>query len=129
MMQPKMKTSLFVILSFLLGVLTGAFGGKYIFLGRVGHGYSQKEIRKEFAERLKLDPTQQARVDSIVEVHRKNFNEIRKRFGGEFRAQRESLRADIKTLLTPEQVERYEEYIKEMDRKEADRRNRHQRNE
>lgn len=126
-MEPKLRTVLFILLSFVLGVATGVFGGKYILPGRPGGEYSQREIKKEFSERLKLDPSQEARIDSIVEEHRKKFNEIRKRFGGEFRAQRESLRADIKSLLTPEQIARYDEYIKEMDRKEAERRNRHER--
>lgn len=127
-MGPRLRTSLFILLSFLLGAVSGVFGGKYLFPQRWGGGgYSHKEIRKEFSEKLQLDSNQQARVDSIVESRRKNFDEIRKRFGGEFRAQRESLRAEIRTLLSPEQSARYEQYVKEMERKEVERRKRYER--
>ncbi len=126
-MGPKSKTLLFIVLSFLLGAVSGVFGGKVLFTQRWGGGYSHKEIRKEFTEKLELDATQQMRVDSMLEFHRKNFDMIRERFGGEFRAQRESLRAEIRTLLSPEQSARYELYIKEMERKESERRKRYER--
>jgi hypothetical protein len=129
-MQPKFRTALFILLSFLLGGVSGVFVGKY-YLGD-GRGWgppSRKYIQQEFAERLKLDSAQQTKVDSIVEAHRVRFDEIRKRFGGEFRAQRESLRVEIRKELSAEQNLFYDDYIKDMERKEEGRRKGYRRKE
>jgi hypothetical protein len=119
MIEPKRKTLLFILLSFILGAVSGGFFTGYVIMNRAWRLYPHKEIQKEFAERLKLDGRQQAIVDSIVVNHRTTFDEIRARFGSEVRAQRESLRVKIRKTLTVEQIPLYEEYIREMEQREG----------
>ncbi len=130
-MQPRSKTLLFILLSFLLGAVGGLFVGK-TYYGRDNRSRPSREgIRKEFAERLHLDAHQRAAVDSILEFHRGKFGEMRKRYSERFKAQRDTLRWDTKKVLSPEQHKLYDEFIREMDERESkdrDRRGRDERN-
>ncbi|HWP82618.1 MAG TPA: hypothetical protein VNN76_08190 [Bacteroidota bacterium] len=119
MIAPKQKTLLFILFSFVLGAVSGGFFTRYVLMDRGWRSSLYREIQKEFATRLQLSSEQQKVVDSIVVGHRAKFDEIRTRFGAEFKAQRESLRVDIRKVLTPEQNARYDEYIKEMEVREG----------
>lgn len=120
-MQPKTKTIIFIVVSFLLGAVGGGYVGKMYFSDSRGHGSqpSREQVRQEFASKLKLDPTQAAQVDSIIEVFRQGFNETRKQYTETFKMRRDSLRKDIRRLLSAEQNKLYDEYIKELDERES----------
>ncbi len=118
-MQPKSKTLIFILLSFVLGAVGGGYFGASYFTPKRGSRPSHSNVRKEFVERLKLTGDQPARVDSILELNRKKFGEIRKEYDGVFRLQRDSLRRGIRSILTPEQNPLYDQYIKEMDERES----------
>lgn len=120
-MEPKSRTTLFLIASFLLGSVAGGFVGSRFLNARSGgfQRHSRGDVMKEFTEKLKLQGNQSAVVDSILESHRAGIDSLRKRFSEQFKTQRDSLRRAIRIVLTPEQKSLYEEYIKEMNDREA----------
>ena len=118
-MQAKSKTLMFILLSFVLGIVGGGYFGASYLASKRNSRPSHQGVRKEFSERLKLTGIQPAQVDSILEASRKRFGEIRKEYDEVFRHQRDSLRRGIRSMLSPEQNLLYDQYIKEMDERES----------
>ncbi len=120
-MNPKNKIIIIVIVSFVLGIAGGFFLGRStIFSEKPRNGRpSQAEIMREFKERLKLDETQAATIDSLLEAQKSKFGELRKQYSSVFRAQRDSLRTIIRSLLTEEQNTLYDQYIQDMEKRES----------
>ncbi len=118
-MSPKAKTVLILLLSFVLGIVVGFLGERYDFGTRQPRHPDYAQARKEFAQRLRLDTLQLARMDSVMDVHRKRIDDIRKLFSLE----RDTLRAGIRKLLRPDQDSIYEDFVRSLDarRHEADR--------
>ena len=116
-MKPKTKTILFILLSFLLGILCGWFlEGRMIdkaqlHKGRKDHG----DFQKILSERLHLDELQRERVDSVLES-RKQKMEIYKK---QALAMRDTTRIEIRKILNDEQTRLFDELNQEMDNKEA----------
>ena len=123
-MQPRSKTLLFILFSFLLGAVGGLVVGRSYYSRPNRYRPSREDIRREFTERLKLDAQQRAAVDSILEIHRGKFSDMRKRYSERFKSQRDSLRLDTRKVLSPDQNTLYDEFIKEMDERESKDRNR-----
>ena len=76
-------------------------------------------MQKQFAERLHLNSSQAAKVDSILETFRQSFGQVQNGYWQMFHLKRDTLRMSIRALLAPEQNKLFDEYIKEMDDREA----------
>jgi uncharacterized protein YneF (UPF0154 family) len=125
-MELKTKTFVFILVSFLLGGIAGGFIGRTYFASQPNaHRPSRAEVQKQFAERLKLSPAQATQVDSVFESFRQKFGEVQKGYSQAFQSKRDTLRLTIRKLLTEEQNKLYDDYIKEMDEREAKRRGNH----
>ncbi len=118
-MSPKSKTVLLLVLCFALGILVGYVGERYYFGDRQPRHPDYAQARREFAQKLHLDTLQLARVDSVLDAHRKRIDDMRKLFSVE----RDTLRAGIRKLLRPDQDSIYEEFVRSLDakRRESDR--------
>lgn len=119
-MQARTKTFWLIMMVFLLGGIAGGFVGSTYF-GRKNSFRSKpsrEEIRKEFATKLKLTPEQNATIDSVFEANRAKMNAVSKQYSQIFKAYRDSLRAEIRRQLTPDQNKLYDDYIKEIDERE-----------
>lgn len=122
-MELKTKTFLFVILSFLLGAVAGGFFGRTYFAGpENGTHPSRAEFRKQFANDLKLTSEQEAQVDSILEFNRNKINIIQKQYVDIYKLHKDTLRVEIRKLLTSEQNKLYDERIRKQEEREAKRR-------
>ncbi len=122
-MELKTKTFVFIVLSFLLGGIAGGFIGKTYFAGQAGSRRpSRAEMQKQVNDRLKLTPVQSTKVDSILESFRENFSQVQSQYWHAFHVKRDTLRMSIRALLTAEQNKLFDDYIKEMDGREARRR-------
>lgn len=118
-MQAKSKTIVFIVLSFLIGGIAGGYAGA-TFFGQRGSGRpSRVDIMKEFTEKVRLQGSQPGVVDSLVEAYRAKLGETRKGYSELFRQQRDSLRKEIRKILSEEQKVLYDGYIKEMDERES----------
>jgi len=116
-MSPKTKTVLLILSCFLLGAVVGFVAERYYLSTRSPRRPDFAQMRREFAQRLHLDTLQLSRVDSLMDSHRKKMDDIRKLFSSE----RDTLRADIRKLLDPQQNSIYDEYVKEIEARDAKR--------
>jgi len=119
----KTKTFAFVVMSFLLGGVAGGYIGKTYFATQgAGHRPTRATIQKQFADRLHLNSSQATKVDSILEAFRQSFGQVQNGYWQTFHSKRDTLRLSIRALLSPEQDKLFDDYIKEMDGREAKRR-------
>ncbi|HAL56209.1 MAG TPA: hypothetical protein DCP63_06995 [Bacteroidetes bacterium] len=124
-MELKTKTFLFIISSFLLGGVAGGFVGKTYFGDGSGpRRPGRAEYQKQFADRLKLSSVQAAQVDSMFESNRARFSDVQKQYSEAIRLRRDTLRLEIRKLLSPEQNKLYDDYIKELEERDTRRRDR-----
>ncbi|MGH2569568.1 MAG: hypothetical protein ACRDGA_14615 [Bacteroidota bacterium] len=119
-MQAKAKTFLSIILSFLLGGAAGGFIGSAYFAKHTSYRNrpTREAVGKEFATKLQLTEIQSVSVDSLIEANRTKFSTLSKQYSASFKANRDSLRASIRKLVTPEQNMLYDQYIREMEERE-----------
>ncbi len=111
-MKPKTKTLLFILLSFLLGSAAGILIDEAGMFGRSrGKRPSSKEFRAEFHQRLGLDSAQIRSVDSLLDASRVRMNAHRELM----MVERDSLRAEIRRLLTIGQSRLYDKMNQETD--------------
>jgi hypothetical protein len=112
-MQPKTKTILFIILSFILGIVGGVTLEKQIIKSHssVTTPPSREDVLKMLADRLHLDNQQVAKIDTILDTYRPTLDMYRKYV----RLTRDTLEDSIRKILSPEQNQLYDEYIKELD--------------
>ncbi len=122
-MELKTKTFVFIAVSFLLGGVAGGFIGRtYFSIPPSTHRPTRAEMQKQFADRLKLTPPQSAKVDSILEAYRQSFSQVQKNYWQTFHSKRDTLRMSIRAILSEEQNKLFDNYTKEMDAREARRR-------
>jgi len=110
-MSPKTKTVLLILLCFVLGAAAGFIAQRYYSGAHVARRPDYAQARNEFAKRLQLDSLQLSRVDSLLDIHRKKMDDIRKLYTIE----RDTLRAEIRQLLNPNQDRIYDQFVKELD--------------
>ena len=114
-MKPKTKTILFILLSFILGILCGWFvEDRGLPLG----GHTPPDFQKMLTERLHLDEHQAAQLDSILEARRKQMDVQRT----QMLAVRDTTRMEIRKILNSDQLKIFDEILMEKDAREAKKR-------
>ena len=113
-MNPKTKTLLFILAAFLLGASTGGVVVRSYWPAGPHHPPSPRDVVKMFNERLRLTPEQSAAVDTLLEHHRLRIEAQRT----SMLSSRDTLRQEIRRLLTPEQNRLFDEFIQETDARE-----------
>jgi hypothetical protein len=114
-MQPKTKTIIFIILSFILGVFCGWFI-KYGFVAKPEHPTG--DFQRMLTERLHLNDRQIIQVDSLLEARRHQMDTHRKKM----LAMRDTTQMEIRKILNHEQTKLFDAVIQEMNEREAKRR-------
>jgi hypothetical protein len=115
MMQPKTKTILFILLSFVLGILGGWFIKDY---GFIKPEHSPGDFQKMLSERLHLDEHQIVQVDSLLEIRRQQMDVYRKQMF----AMRDTTQMEIRKFLNINQNKLFDAVIQEMNNREAKKR-------
>jgi len=115
-MKPKTKTILFIILSFILGVLCGWFAQNRIFM-KANHT-PPPDFQKMLTERLHLDEHQVAQVDSILDANKKKMDVQR----NQMLSIRDTTRIEIRRVLKTDQAKIFDEILQEKDARDAKRR-------
>lgn len=111
-MKPKTKTILFIILSFILGILCGWFAQDRIFI-KARH--TLPDFQKMLTERLQLSEHQIAQVDSILDARKKQIDVFR----NQMLAMRDSTQMEIRKVLNADQSKAFDEIIQEMNARDA----------
>jgi hypothetical protein len=126
--MPKTKFSavLSLVLVFLSGILVGSVSYRLYAVNTVSTATGGRppqrdpeEIRKrlvrEMRDRVKLDDSQVAKLDTIYDHTRQEFDAIKKNFDGEGRQIWDNQRKSIREILRPDQLPLYEQLEKERD--------------
>ena len=114
-MQPKTKTILFILLSFLAGILCGWFLEDRVFSGaQHSRNRNPGDFQKMLVERLQLTEKQAAQVDTILETRRKQMDVFRK----QALAMRDTVHMDISKILNADQKKIFDDLIKDMNSRE-----------
>ncbi|MBN1397313.1 MAG: hypothetical protein JXA06_04695 [Bacteroidetes bacterium] len=114
-MKPKTKTILFILLSFLLGILCGWFLEDR--LSDKTHSKKEREhvqFIEVLSQRLSLSEMQIAQVDSILESRKQKMETCIK----DVIAIRDSTRMEIRKVLNDEQARIFDEFNEKKDREE-----------
>ncbi len=117
--SPRAMAAVVVGVTLLAGILVGigldrAFfrpshmGPRYGDFGRGANADSARQrMRAEFARQLHLTPDQAARIDTIMQRRTAALDSIRKETGPRIRALVGATRAQIDSVLTPEQRDQF----------------------
>lgn len=104
-------------LAFALGGLAG--GAATMLADRDTHArrdpFSPDAYARRLAEDLSLDATQQRAVAEVITRHQPVMDSIWAQVREQFNVERQAMRRDIRALLTPDQVEKYNAMVARFD--------------
>jgi len=127
-----MKDKKKIIISFVIGLLMGVlllslWSHFYTFHGYHGgdwskrHEHRAKRLLKKFNKKLSLTDGQKQTVEKILSVKMEKVKQLRKKIRPQFKEIRESVRAEIRALLTPGQTLKFETMVKEHEKRRKER--------
>lgn len=114
-MKARTKSALLLVATLVIGGLIGALVTGAVVNNRLDALRGLRE-RGGFAERMEeviqpRDAAQQAEIRAVLEASHERFEAMRRRHREEFRANRDSLRAELAPLLSPDQQTRLDEWF------------------
>ena len=118
MLTIKRKAHLIVVTAFILGIAVGA-SGQYLlsYQAPPRPASSPAEVTDELARVLNLDQPQRSQVVQILSDCQKQSQDMKEQTRPQFQAIRESGRNRIRSLLSPEQLILFNQWIKDLDAK------------
>lgn len=123
-MKPKIAALVLLIISFLLGIVGGVFLDRTFFDSHRPWDSPRREKPREkmsnyLARELKLTEAQQKEIETILEQRRPRFNRIHNSMNEQFEAEIDTVRQEIRRLLTADQKQRYDQMV-ERERQERE---------
>jgi hypothetical protein len=99
----RMRALILLVIVFVVGLLLGAAEERYRQQQMATTSSSQRHVYPGALARMDLSPAQRAVIDSLLDRERPRNEAIMQRVLPDLRAEADSLRAAIRTVLTPEQ--------------------------
>ncbi len=120
----KLRAGFLVAVVFVLGIVLGSVGTYYRQVGAANGtsltGYPvHSEVMKRMSRQVGLTPEQETQVAAIVDDVRGRMHELAKQQKPQADAIRAEGRQRIRALLTPEQLPKYEDFVKQLDEDRA----------
>jgi hypothetical protein len=118
MLTIKRKAHLIVVTAFILGIAVGA-SGQYLLSHQTPPrpASTPAEVADELTRVLNLDQPQHSQVVQILGECQKQSHDLKEQTRPQFQAIRESGRNRIRSLLSPEQLILFNQWIKDLDAK------------
>ena len=118
MLTIKRKAHLIVVTAFILGIAVGV-SGQYLLSHQAPPRPTSTpaEVTDELARVLNLDQFQRSQVVQILSDCQKQSQDLKEQTRPQFQAIRESGRNRIRSLLSPEQLSLFNQWIKDLDAK------------
>jgi hypothetical protein len=114
-MKPKSKSAIVLLGTLVLGILLGGFGWSAIHNQRIDRMHSLRNsgtLSHVVQEVVKpVDSAQSARIDSIATAAERDLKTMYREVSTRRSARFDSMRISLEDILSPEQVERLEEWI------------------
>ncbi len=111
------RVYLYFVLTFLLGVVLGG-ASLYYYAWTTGH-WHRPFNRQNFVHRLKteldLSDSQVSQVEQVIESTTGKFRSAQQQADAQFNAIREETRNGIRQVLTPQQVQKFDELTRRWD--------------
>lgn len=120
----RQKAGLWLAVVFALGLAIGAvfgynFAHKSFAAGRPPATMSEPERRAarvaEITKELQLTPDQTQKLDAVLHQAHDEMRAIREKSDADMDAVRQNARSQMRTFLTPEQLPKYEAFVKKLD--------------
>jgi Spy/CpxP family protein refolding chaperone len=113
------KAIALLVLVLLLGIALGVVGttvvNRRVYGARAGNANRTRPFDRLTRE-LKLTPSQQTQVKSILSDMQSKYDVIRRQDAPQFSQVRQQGRQQIRQLLSPEQKPKFEQFLSEIDR-------------
>jgi len=108
------RAYIYFLATFLLGVVVG--GSAVLFYGwHWGHwhrGFSRHRTVQHLTRELHLSDQQVRQLNQIMDETGRKFEELRKQVNPQFEALREERYNRVRQILTPEQLEKFNEQVR-----------------
>jgi len=115
------EAAVLVLVVFFLGVAFGALGN-HLWTGRVSGGQrvmntkpTRDQVLNDLSQRLELTPDQQKKITVLIDDTRAKWHALDVTIDPEKEQIRQQFRANVRTLLTPEQQLKLDDYLKKLD--------------
>ena len=125
-MKTKTSATLVLLLTFILGGITGALG-YYLYARRSvialardgGRPSNPHHLVEELAQALSLDSSQKSKLEAIIAESRERFRTLSEQVHPQYEQIRHQTRDQIRQMLREEQKPRLDEFFKELDKRRA----------
>lgn len=111
------KAQLVIALAFLLGTAIGGLSVYLLTCKRATSISSIQEVTSELNKRVRLDAVQQKKAIEILTDARNRRSVIYKQIQPQLTIVQDTTRANIRSILNPEQSKKYDLWIQELDTK------------
>jgi Heavy-metal resistance len=123
--SPRFRAILLLVVLFVLGLGIGSLGGWYCAAHHFrGPRHTSGWLMKELTRDLALTSQQQGQVQAIIDDTRSKFRTLDTQVRSQQDQIRQSARSRIRAVLTPEQLPRFDQFVRRLDeqrKKEAHR--------
>ncbi len=117
-MTSKGKAVSTILVSILIGVVAGILIDQTLLRGRLrlsSPPSRYENFKSRVFKDLKLNTDQQSELEHLLQRRQESFNEFRKNIDSQYIQLRETTRDSIRSLLTPDQREKFEGIVKGFD--------------
>jgi len=111
----KQRAYLYFVLTFLLGAVIGAVG-LYLYAWYGGHWrrpLNRGQFVHDLTRQLQLSDQQASQVNQIMNDSRKKYDQLHNQVRPQFEALRDETDGQIRQVLTPGQVSKFNELVRE----------------
>jgi tRNA A37 N6-isopentenylltransferase MiaA len=115
------RVYVYFLLTFILGIIAGG-AGVYYYAMRTGHWHTeldQQHVVSRMKRDLKLDDSQAQRLSAILEDYFRKRKELDRQHIPEYGALRQQTRTQVRQILNPDQLARFNEHVRHTDERLA----------
>ena len=108
-MNIKLKTSLLIIFTLIIGIVIGAMLNRAFLHNRVQRVFQKRAPNvfvQSYVQAIRPEQEQQKQIQKILDVYAQRMWEIREKNRQDLEVLMEAMQAELETVLTPEQMER-----------------------
>jgi protein CpxP len=113
------RAYVYFVLTFVLGAVVGA-SGTFFYAWHTGNwhrSFSRQHLVERMTHDLNLNPAQVGQLDQILQESGKQFHALQGQVDQQFEALHEQTRNRIRQILTPDQLARFNELVRQHDEK------------
>ena len=111
-MNIKLKTSLVIVFTLIVGIVIGALANRALLQNRVQRVFSMRSPNafvQSYLETIKPDAGQEEQIQEILERNGQRISEIRSKSREDLESSMVAMMSELESVLIPEQIKRLEE--------------------